>query len=123
MFASRVYPLHTLPAVGIYTITENNTDELNGSPGIQKRYSRRLDVVVECYTEAVDDVDNVLDSLAVDVEAAMAGDITLGGLAVDTELTSTNITISGEGDTPLASGRLFYRVWYRTTSANPETSI
>lgn len=121
VYTSRVYPLEVLPAIGIYAGSESSQqDPTIGIPV----YNREVDVVIEIATEALSDVDAAVDELAADVEALMAADLTLSGLAADAPLISTSVSLDGgDSEIPIAFARLTYRVWYRTTAANPEAAI
>lgn len=121
VYTSRVYPIDVLPAIGVFANSESSTEDPTlGIP----RLNRQVDLTVEIAAEAVADVDDVVDALAADVEAAIAANPTLSGVAVETPLIATTITLDGgDAELPLAFARLTFRVWYRTTTADPETAI
>jgi hypothetical protein len=58
-----------------------------------------------------------------EVEEAILDDPTLGGLAINTELTATEATYSGDSEQPVGTIRLTFQVQYRTESGQPETAI
>lgn len=120
VYTSRVYPVEVLPAIGIFANSETSTAD---TVILAARMNREVDVVVEIAHEAVADVDSEIDDVAAAVETAIAANPTLSGVAVDATLTNTSISIDGEGEIPLAFARLNYRVWYRTTAADPTTAI
>jgi hypothetical protein len=77
---------------------------------------------IEITVAAVTGSDDEADDLAAQVEAIMAGDLTIGDMATDSELTNAAMEL-GAGETPTAKTRLVYEVWYRTTGADPETAL
>ena len=88
VFESRVYPLEnaSLPALIIYTKSETSEPIVIGT---QRLMSRELSVVVEGYAKATSNFDDTIDTISKEVEAAIAADRTLDGLAKDTYLEST----------------------------------
>lgn len=82
----RVYPTRLrpnldnpgeLPVINVYTLSEQSEPETaNTSPRELLRY---VDLVIEAYTKATDDVDDVIDALALEIETAMDADDGLGG--------------------------------------------
>lgn len=79
---------------------------------------RRYQVIVEAVTSGTDDA---LDALLVGVEEALTGD--LGGLVVHLQPVSVEISNSAEGSAPIGRARITYEALYRTSYADPETSI
>ena len=100
VFESRVYPLEnaSLPALIIYTKSETSEPIVIGT---QRLMSRELLVVVEGYAKATSNFDDTIDTISKEVEAAIAADRTLDGLAKDTYLESTEIEFNSEGEKPL----------------------
>jgi hypothetical protein len=120
VYTSRVYPVDVLPAIGIFANSETSTQD----PVLAaSRLNRDVDVVVEIAAEAIADVDATVDGIASSVEAQIATNPTLSGIAVDVTLIGTTIEIDDAGDLPLAFARLTYRAWYRTTAGNPDSAI
>lgn len=64
--------------------------------------AREVDIVIEAYVRGTANYDNTLDTICVEVEEAVATDLTRGGNAKDTLLESTEFELSGEGDQPVA---------------------
>jgi hypothetical protein len=85
--------------------------------------AREVDIVIEAYVRGTANYDNTLDTICVEVEEAVAADLTRGGNAKDTLLESTEFEFSGEGDQPVAMARLTYRCLYRTAADDVETAI
>lgn len=122
VYASRVYPLGSakLPALLIYTQTESIEE---ASFGVKRAQERMLEVMVEGYVRAVSNFDDKIDDIAKEVEVALLDDPTLGGLAINTELSSVDADYSGDGEQPVATIRLTFDVQYRTETGQPETAI
>lgn len=124
VYRSRIYPLETasnLPALCVYSLREvSEADTMGGS---SRRLARECDYVIEAYVRGKTNYDNTLDTICVEVEEALAADLTRGGSAKDTILESTEFEFSGEGDQPVAMARLTYRCLYLTATNDVETAI
>ena len=121
VFRSRIFPLEetNLPAVCIYTKSEASEYDTIGLP---RSVNRVLDVAVEAYVKGVSNYDNTLDTIAVEVEEAIAADITLGGVAKDAQITAFEADFAGDGEQPVAVGRFTVTVEYRTVENDVETA-
>lgn len=113
VFRNRVYPIaqDKLPGLLIYTESEEIEPSTIAPPRTQMR---RLVVVIEAYVKAVSNYDETLDTISEQVEEALAVDVTRNGLAKDTRITSFESEFSGEGDQPVAVGRISVEVVYVT---------
>lgn len=121
VFRSRIFPLEqtNLPALCIYTKSETSEYDTIGLP---RSVNRILDVAVEAYVKGVSNYDNTLDTIAVEVEEAIAADVTLGGLAKDAQITAFEADFAGDGEQPVAVGRFTVTVEYRTVENDVETA-
>lgn len=121
-FESRVYPMQSakLPALLIYTTSESSEEQAFSSKRVQNRL---LSVEVQGFVRATSNFDDTLDLIAKEVEVAILDDPSLGGLAINTQLTSTQADYSGEGEQPVGTIRLTFDVQYRTETGQPETAI
>lgn len=122
VFRSRIYPLEgtKLPALCIYTkseVTEYDTLTINRS------VARQLEISVDSFVKETANYDNTLDTIAVEVEEALAADVTLGGLAKDLLITAYEADFSGDGEQPVAVGRFTVQVLYRTAENDVETAV
>lgn len=122
VYASRVYPLGSgkLPALLIYTHNESIEEQSFSSKRVQ---TRTLEVVVEGYIRALSDFDDKVDDVCKEVEIALLDDPSLGGLAINTELSSAQCDYSGDGEQPVATLSMTFAVQYRTETGQPETAI
>lgn len=120
--SSRVYPLPptTTTAALIYTNTDSVTDTTLTAP---RNLTRELIIVVECVARKLTDLDDQLDTLCKNVENAVGANNTLGGLVKDCILADTIITHDFNGDAPIGSARMQFRVMYRTAENNAEISV
>lgn len=118
VFASRVHPLaaHRLPGLAIYTNSENIAYRTINPP---RTLIRTMTVNVEIYVKAASTFDDDIDKIVAEVEAALYTDITRGGHAEDTKVTSLDVQFSGDGDQPVAGARLDVEVTYFTTEGSP----
>lgn len=121
VFRSRIFPLEQtkLPALCIFTKSEAIEFDTIGLP---RSINRVLDVGVEAYVIGTANYDNSLDTIAVQVEEAIAADVTLGGLAKDAQVTAFEADFSGDGEQPVAVGRFTVTVEYRTAENDVETA-
>lgn len=117
---SRTIPTQSesLPAILIYSTTEN-VRRFDESP---KRYERTLTVNIECLDSGNndDDMDMRLEVIADQVEALMERDETLGGIANDLELVSTNYQQEPDGESPMGSLVLQYNVEFYQYAIRPD---
>ena len=121
VFRSRIYPLESnkIPGLCVFSKSEAKTFDTLTRP---RSINRVLEIGVEAYVKATSDYDNTLDTIAVEVEEAIASDVTLGSLAKDTQVTSFEADFSGEGEQPVAIGRFTVEVIYRTLENDVETA-
>jgi hypothetical protein len=117
VFESRIYPneLAKLPLLNIYSNSE--TSEL-ASIG---KLDRSLEIMVEGFAKATTNVDEALDTIAKEVEVALANDLTRGGHAKETFLTSTEFELENIANQQIGVVKLNFTVRYITTKINPET--
>ena len=116
VFESRIYPneLAKLPLLNIYSNTE--TSELLTIGKIE----RNLEIMVEGFAKATANVDEALDTIAKEVEVALATDLTRGGHAKETFLTNTEYELENIGNQQLGVIKMTFNVHYITTKINPE---
>lgn len=122
VYRSRVYPVadNKLPGLLIYTSTEDIETVTITPPRTQMR---ALTLTVEAYVKGVSNFDNQVDTIAEEVEAALAQDVTRGGLAKDTTITGFEVEFNGDGDQPVAVGRLSVRIDYATLEDDASVAV
>jgi len=116
VFESRIYPneLSKLPLLNIYSNSE--TSELLSIGKIE----RNVEIMVEGFAKATANVDEALDTIAKEVEIALATDLTRGGHAKETYLTNTEYELENIGNQQLGVIKMTFNVQYITTKINPE---
>ena len=122
VYESRVYTLQesTLPSLVIYTKTEGSEPIVIGTNRVM---SRELSVVVEAYCKAVSNFDDTIDTISKEVEEAISADRTLGGLAKDTYIESTDIEFTGDGEQPVCYVTLTFLTNYYVQETNPDVAV
>jgi len=122
VFRNRVYPIADgkLPGVLIFTESEEIEPSTITPPRTQMR---RLSVAVEAFVKGVSNYDDTLDTICEEIEEALAADLTRGGNAKDTRIVSFESEFSGEGDQPVAVGRMTVEVVYATLENAVNASV
>lgn len=114
VFKSRSIPWRTveLPAISVLCVTEE-VDEASAQT-TPRELVRSADIVLDlvAWVPADGDVDDVLDDLAEQVEAAMDANRYLDDTASDSRLVSSEFGEVPEGNRPIGALRLTYRVQY-----------
>lgn len=122
VYRTRIYPLGEgkLPGLAIYTNSEANEYLTMGSARV---IEKKVVVSVEIYVKAATNYDSTLDQIALEVETALAADVTLSGLATDLMIQSYSSEFNGDGDQPICAGRMEVEVKYHAREGAPGTSI
>jgi hypothetical protein len=120
VYQGRVYPLAQaqLPCLLVYTNSEEVEHATLTPP---RKQFRRLELVIEGKARG-DNLEDTLDTIAKEVEAALYADRTLNSLARDSVLKSSDIDLSSQGDQPHGSVRLTYEVFYQTAEGTPDSA-
>lgn len=123
---SRVYPDRRipfqrveLPALAVYVPTESV--EIQSRATAPRELDRRAQVVVEAAVQQAENVDDALDALALQVEDALHADWTLGGVASDLLLTSTETDVVDTGKQLIGVARLEFEVRYYSAAVPAAT--
>lgn len=112
VYSNRVtaYWREEVPCISVFT-----TEETAAPRDITNRkYTRKLNLTIEIRTEASDNLDDSLDSLALKVEQLIDADLTLKNTAHNVVMTGTDIGFAGEGSKPVGLLNLVYEVTYLT---------
>lgn len=121
VFRNRVFPLETSKVPGLCVFTKSESVDFD-TLHIPRSIMRTLDLGVEAYVVATANYDNTLDTIAVEVEEALAADVTLGGLSKDLQVTAFEADFIGDGEQTVAVGRFTVLVQYRTLENDVETA-
>lgn len=121
VFQGRVYPITQaqLPCLLVWTNSEETAHETLKPPRTQVR---RLQLVIEGRATAASNLEDTLDTIAKEVEAAMYGDRTLNSLARDSMLMTTEVELSAQGEKPHGVVRLTYEVFYVTAEGTADAA-
>lgn len=111
--------LRQLPAI-VLTVEEEQVERVGSSNVL----FRTLTVAVDGYAAASDDVDDVIDQIGKEVEVALSGAGTLGGLIKGaSELVSSVIGIDQSFETPTGRICMTWRMSTATPATQPDTII
>lgn len=125
VYKSRVHVLNNadLPALIITTDNEQSEFGAVGSPVV---LNRRLRLTVRAVAKASANLDNTLDSIVKEVEAAVYVSVvanTLGGLVKSMELSSIEVDMAAEGELPVGQASMNFEVNYKTFGHAPDIAI
>ena len=114
VFRSRVYPIAEgkLPGICIYTSTDESEYATTNPP---RTLVHLLTLTVEAYVKANTNYDETLDTIQDEGETALYADLTQGGFAKDTRITSFTANFSDDGDQPIAYGEITVEIDYIDT--------
>lgn len=124
-FASRLTPLadNELPAVLVDTL-EAGEIRAGSIGGSARLLERALPVTVSVAVKESDGYQDKLDQIYKEIEVAIAGDNTLGGLAKYVQPSGEPaVELSGDGEKPIATGRMTFEVLYVTALNAPDTPL
>ena len=121
VYASRIYPMAAanLPGLCIYTKSES-VEILTMSP--PRAQLRTLSLAVEGYAVATSSLDDTLDAISLEVEEALAADLTQNSLARDTRVASIEIEYSDEGEQPVGVVRVDVEIDYVAAETDLENA-
>ena len=79
--------------------------------------------MIEAYVKGTSSIDDTLDTISVEIEEALATDLTRGGFARDTRVTNFEVEYDGEGDQSIGVARFTIAVDYVTLENDIETAV
>lgn len=122
VYPSRIYPFQAsaLPGLAIYTQNETIEPAAMGRPA---KLRHELEIVVEAYVKATADFDDTVDTIAGEVETAIAADATLQSLVKLVLPVDATIEFTKEGDQPVAVATMTYRALFFTNEGTPGTIV
>lgn len=121
VYQTRLFPLATAKLPGLCIYTRSETTQY-ASVSLPRTQVRELEVLVEAYAKGTASIDNTLDAIAVEVEEALYADVTRGGNAKDTQVTSFEVDYDGEGDQSVGVARFTISVTYVTVENDIEAA-
>lgn len=128
---SRVHPLEAdgLPALLVYSLRERVDD---GMDILGDAEFRVLEVTIEAHARAVQGtLDNTLDTICAQVEAALVASIESGASgavgelvkAAESRLLTTEIVLEAGAEQPTGTATMTWSLLYRVNRADPTTII
>lgn len=114
--ASRIRPLEagSLPCLLV------TTDAEDIAPGTaQNLLERQLVLTVRGIARGTDTLDDTLDTIALEVETALAASPTLSGECTATALEAVRVVFDDDADRPIGEISLSYRCTYFTLAGTP----
>lgn len=120
VFPGRAYPVNEneIPCWCLATPSEvSEVDAIAADPPIL----RTVTLALIGYAEGVD-IEDALDDMALEAEAAIAADVTLGGLALSCDLTGTVKRADGDAKKRKGEITLTYQILTRTPRSAPQTA-
>lgn len=119
--STRIEPIKKtlLPAIAVYALGEPVRPDSDGTA--PREITRDVKVEIAGWVAHSDalSVDDAMDDLAEQIEAAMDVDPYLGGAAGDSILENTEMEVANDGERLIGIVALTYSVTYRTTPAEP----
>jgi len=122
VFQTRLFPVEEskLPALCIYTKSEATEYATLTQSRTQVR---ELEVIVEAYVKGTANIDNTLDTIAVEIEEALSSDVTRNSNAKDTRVTSVDIDFNGDAEQSVGVARFTVAVDCVTVEGDVETAV
>jgi len=119
VFPSRSFPLtrEKLPSISVYTPEETVTSLTLATP---VRLHREVSVFIEVHALQDAEVEDVLDTCALEIEVAMSQDFVLDEHQLSTQLQATTTQTLDDADVPIGVMRMIYLIPYSTTEATPD---
>lgn len=100
---------------------ESSTATLAG--GAARILERTARLMVEAIAAEAETVDDTLDAMRLDVEQALAGDNTLGGLVKWINPVGFEREADGDGEWPTVAGRMQFEIRYYTALNAPDVLL
>jgi len=108
-----------LPAICVYTMDEASALVTIGA----KTLNRTLALIVEAHAKgSSESVYDAIDAMCEEIEAAIAADFTLNGLAKSAILTGTSNDVNIEGDSGIGTASMRFDVRYVTSIEDAGTA-
>ena len=122
---TRVHQSRMRPAAdaGLPCLLVMTTDESIDPATVYTQQQRTLTLLIRGLAKATANLDDTLDTIALEVETAMAAQPTLGSRAAGMFLDNTRIEFDDETDKPVGIVTLEYRITYFTNAGSPGTIV
>ena len=117
VYDTRIYSYDQLPCLTVYA--DRDTVDEESSQGT--KHWHNLALRVEARAKAKASVEDTIDTICAEIEAAIYADTTLNSKVVDVFLADTQIEYSVEQDQPIALATLTLNAIYRVAPGAPTT--
>ena len=117
VYDTRLYAYDQLPCLTVYA--DRDTVDEENSQGT--KHWHNLALRVEARAKAKDSVEDTIDTICAEIEAAIYADRTLNNKLVDVLIADTQIEYSVEQDQPIALATLTLNAIYRVAPGAPTT--
>lgn len=123
VYPSRIYSLDEseLPSLSVFTVDEGS-DEVVTKVTLHKpaKLHRVCPLVIEGHAMVDENIDDVLDQIAQEVEVAMSAALVVGTRELPAQLQSTGKTLLGDNEDQVGIVRLVYTIPYVTAENRPD---
>lgn len=114
---ARLFQENELPGIRLHTRNEVSERETTDN-----QLFRKCELIIEAVAKNVADIEDILDTMAAEIETAI-GQSNLNGLAIEAiELIATNTEISDEANQPVGTVAMIFTVQYMTIDNLPEAT-
>lgn len=128
VYQARIYPLaeDNLPCILISTLNEQIVSRSDGSlVSSEPRLTERvMEVSIKAVAKAVANIEDLLDTICVEIEKALSADrfLTTGSVKLtdDLKLMTTQINLSGDGEQPTGNADMVWQVTYWCNENSPD---
>ena len=117
VYDTRVYAYDQLPCLTVYA----DRDTLDEENSQRTKHWHNLALRVEARAKAKASVEDIIDTICAEIEAAVYADTTLNSKVLDVFLAETVIEYSVEQDQPIALATLTLNAIYRVAPGAPNT--
>lgn len=124
VYPSRVYSLDDteLPSVSVFTIDVGHDEIVSKiTLGTPARFHRVCPLIIEGHAQVDQNVDDVLDQIALEVEVAMSAQLVIGTRTLFGQLQTTSKELIGDSESQIGIVRLLYTIPYVTAENTPDT--
>lgn len=110
VYSNRVsaYWRDELPSISIFTTEENAEPRDIRS----NQYVRTMNLMFEVHAEASEDLDQLLDTIADEIEDVMVANQSIGGHAIGSTYTSSSSELTGDATKPIGVLTINYEIKY-----------
>jgi hypothetical protein len=123
VYPSRIYSLDEseLPSLSVFTVDEQSDEVVTKATlGTPAKFHRVCPLIIEGHAMVDENIDDMLDQIALEVEVAMSAALVVGTRTLPAQLQSTGKTLLGDNEDQVGIVRLVYTVAYVTAENTPD---